>query len=245
MKIAVSGKGGSGKTIFVASLGLLFSQKQKIYLIDADPDGNLGITLGFSKEELSKIQPISELKELIKERTESSNSGVYKLNPDVSDIPEKYSLKKGNLSLLILGSLKKAGSGCYCPENTFLKSLIAHLILKSDEVVLIDMPAGIEHLTRGTAASIDGLYIMVEPTAKSIQTAQRIVELAKDLKIKSILIVANKIQSSNDLEYIRQNLKSQIDINLPYDRKLTEFEQQKLPLQKTDFFNAIKEKFIS
>jgi CO dehydrogenase maturation factor len=193
MKIAVSGKGGSGKTVFCASLGKILAENQTVYMIDADPDGNLGISLGFDEEELKKLKPISELKDLIKERTQQDSFGFYILNPEVSDIPEKYSLKKDNIYLLILGTIKKADSGCYCPENTFLKSLISHLILDKQETIIIDLPAGIEVLTRGVAKNVDCLYIIVEPTIKSVQTAQHIKSLAEELKIPQIIFVANKI----------------------------------------------------
>ncbi len=243
MKIAVSGKGGSGKTIFCASIGKILSQKQIVYMIDADPDGNLGLNLGFDEEDLKKIKPISELKDLIKERTQQDSFGFYILNPDVSDIPENYSLKKDNIYLLILGTIKKADSGCYCPENTFLKSLVSHLVLDKKEVVVIDLPAGIEVLTRGVAKNVDCLYIIVEPTTKSIQTAQHIENLAKELKIPQIVFIANKITSSKDLDFINQQLKNKIYKSINYDTLLIEFEQKKIPLEQTNFFNQIKNEF--
>jgi len=243
MKIAVSGKGGSGKTIFCASIGKILSQKQIVYMIDADPDGNLGLNLGFDEEDLKKIKPISELKDLIKERTQQDSFGFYILNPDVSDIPENYSLKKDNIYLLILGTIKKADSGCYCPENTFLKSLVSHLVLDKKEVVVIDLPAGIEVLTRGVAKNVNCLYIIVEPTTKSVQTAQHIENLAKELKIPQIVFIANKITSSKDLDFINQQLKNKIYKSINYDTLLIEFEQKKIPLEQTNFFNQIKNEF--
>jgi CO dehydrogenase maturation factor len=243
MKIAVSGKGGSGKTVFCTSLGKILAENQTVYMIDADPDGNLGISLGFDEEELKKLKPISELKDLIKERTQQDSFGFYILNPEVSDITEKYSLKKDNIYLLILGTIKKADSGCYCPENTFLKSLISHLILDKQETVIIDLPAGIEVLTRGVAKNVDCLYIIVEPTIKSVQTAQHIKSLAEELKIPQIIFVANKIISSQDIDFINQQLKNKIYKYINYDPLLVESEQKKILLAQTNFYQQIKNEF--
>jgi CO dehydrogenase maturation factor len=243
MKIAISGKGGSGKTVFCASLGKILAENQTVYMIDADPDGNLGISLGFDEEELKKLKPISELKDLIKEKTQQDSFGFYILNPEVSDIPEKYSLKKDNIYLLILGTIKKADSGCYCPENTFLKSLISHLILDKQETVIIDLPAGIEVLTRGVAKNVDCLYIIVEPTIKSVQTAQHIKSLAEELKIPQIIFVANKIISTQDIDFVNQQLKNKIYKYINYDTLLVEFEQKKILLEQTNFYQQIKNEF--
>ncbi len=246
MKIAVSGKGGSGKTLFSASLAIILSKKNKVYAIDADPDGNLGLTLGFEKHQLDSLTPISELKDLINERTgvSSNRTGFYILNPEVSDVPEKYSLHQGNLYFLLLGTLKKASSGCYCPENTFLKRLISHLVLERDEVVVIDLPAGIEVLTRGSAKNVDVLFIMVEPTMKSLQTALRIEVLAKELEIPNIVFIGNKIVVQQDIEFINHHLKKEIIYSIPFDKTLQKFEQQKVHLFETDFFHQV-EKIIS
>ncbi len=240
MKVAVSGKGGSGKTLFAASMGIILSGSGGVYLIDADPDGNLGLTAGFDAQSLNKIVPLIQMKGLIDERMESDGKGFYKLNPEVSDIPEKYSLKSDNLSLLVLGALKKADSGCYCSENTFLKSLLAHLLIKSGEKVIIDMPAGIEHLTRGTAKSIDKLYIIVEPTAKSVQTAKRVMQLAKELAIPSVGVVANKLSCSEDIVFIESGVGAEAEFRLKFDEKLNAFEQMKIPLKETKFFRDVK-----
>lgn len=240
MKIAVSGKGGSGKTLFSASLSVILAEKNKVYAIDADPDGNLGITLGFDKQLLDKLTPICELKDIIQQRTGVTDTGFYILNPDVSDIPEKYALKNGNLYLILFGTIKKANSGCYCPENAFLKSLLSHLILERDEVVIIDLPAGIEVLTRGTARNIDMLFILVEPTLKSVQTAIRIESLAKDLQISNIIFVGNKIVSEQDIDFFYKNLKKNVTIYISFDDTLQNFEQQKITLVQTNFFNQVK-----
>src|SRR4030042_1717793 len=173
MKLAVSGKGGVGKTTFAALLIRTLSREGKhVLAIDADPDANLASALGISGAE--KITPISEMKELIFERTETkpgSIGGYFKLNPKVDDLPDSLSVKFENIKLMRLGGIKKGGAGCICPESTLLKVLVSHIVLARDEVVVMDMEAGIEHLGRATAKAVDKLIVVVEPGRRSIDTA--------------------------------------------------------------------------
>jgi CO dehydrogenase maturation factor len=176
MKLAISGKGGVGKTLLAALLTREFARnKYKVLAIDADPDTNLAAALGFPHPE--EITPISEMKELIEERTGSKGGqpgSLFKLNPKVDDIPEKYAQSQDGIRLMVMGKLKKGGSGCYCSENTLLQSLMTHLLVARNEVVILDMAAGIEHLTRATARAVDALIVVVEPGSKSIDTALRV-----------------------------------------------------------------------
>ena len=177
MKIAVTGKGGSGKTTTAAGLALTLKEKGKqVITLDCDPDMNLGLSLGFANYE--KITPISEMKDLIATRTgvESLDKPTtfFKLNPKVSDIPEKCAVEHDGIKLLVMGKVNKAGGGCMCPENTFIKSLLNHLIINDDQVVILDMVAGTEHLGRATAKAVDAFIVVAEPTAMGVATAQRI-----------------------------------------------------------------------
>lgn len=213
MKIAITGKGGSGKTTVAAALSLIFNERNKeVIAVDCDPDANLGLILGVPDAE--NILPISEMKELIARRTgvESLDKPqtFFKINPEVSDIPEKYSLKFKNIRLLVMGKVNKASGGCMCPENAFIKSLIAHLLLSKNQVVILDMVAGSEHLGRATAKSVDSFIIVVEPTQISINTALNIKKLAEELKIKNIYFAGNKIQSQEDRNFLDQNIKDGI-----------------------------------
>ena len=223
MKIAISGKGGVGKTILASLLARAFSASgYSVIAIDADPDTNLAATLGFPDSE--KIVPISEMKELIEERTETrpGQAGPYfKLNPKVDDIPDRYSLKHEGIRLLVMGQIKRGGGGCYCPENALLAALLAHLLIARDEVVIIDMAAGIEHLSRGTARSVDELIIVIEPGRASIETALRIDKLARDIGLDNIAVVGNKIHSQQEREYIATKLKGFPLLGfIPYDPAL-------------------------
>ncbi|MEM2495197.1 MAG: AAA family ATPase, partial [Nitrososphaerota archaeon] len=173
MKIALTGKGGVGKTLIAATLSRLLARDgYKVLAIDADPNLNLGYSLGFNEEQLSKIIPLAENEELIKERTsispEASLVGFFKLYPKVDDIVDKFGIiGPDNVSLLIVGTVRKGGEGCLCPENAFLRTLIQHILIKRKEFVIIDMEAGIEHLARGTAKGVDIMLIVIEPSYKS------------------------------------------------------------------------------
>ena len=225
MKIAVTGKGGSGKTTIAAGLSLILSeQNKKVIAVDCDPDTNLGIALGVEGAE--NIVPISEMKELIAARTgvESLDTPqtFFKINPKVDDLPEKFSVKFKNIQLLVMGKVEKASGGCMCPENTFMKSLVSHLILSKDQVVILDMVAGTEHLGRGTARSVDVFIIAVEPTEISIATAVRIKKLAEELHIKKIFMVGNKIRNESDKEFLNKKAKSDIIGFVSYNQSYQE-----------------------
>lgn len=227
MKIAISGKGGAGKTTVASILAKIYSKDKKVILIDCDPDANLGENFGFK---CSSLTPLVEMKELITERVNPSPFGTYKLNPEVSDIPERYFLQEGNIKFMIMGTIRDDKTGCFCPENTFIRALLAHLVLEREEVLILDMPAGIEHLTRGTSKGVDILIIVVEPTFKSLESATRILKISKNLEIKKITILANKIRNQEDRDFISNNLNNFTNFSggfLPYDEKLEELEKDK------------------
>ena len=225
MKIAISGKGGVGKTLLSALLSETFAKAgYSVIAIVADPDANLASTLGFPHPE--KLTPISELDDLIEERTGAKpgqSAPFYKLNPKVDDIPEQYSIKRDGIKLMSMGRIKRGGTGCYCPEGTLLQALLNHLLLQRDEVVVVDMEAGIEHLTRGTAKSVDKLIIVVEPGRRSIETALTINKLAHDIGLTNIAAVGNKIRDESEKEFVVSNLPGFEFLGfLPYDTAITE-----------------------
>lgn len=230
MKIAVSGKGGVGKTTVSAFLVRWFAEQgKKVLAIDADPDANLAHALGI--EDGADITPISQMKELVAERTESvpgSYGGYFKLNPKVDDLPEKLSVRQGeNIRLMVMGGVKKGGTGCVCPESILLKNLVQHLILRRDEVVIMDMEAGIEHLGRGTSKAVDWLITVVEPGRRSIETAARIRELGKDIGLTRVGLVGNKVRGDSDREFLRKALSGQLILGfLPYDDLIIEADLQ-------------------
>ena len=225
MKIAVSGKGGVGKTTFSALLiRTLNEQGKHVLAIDADPDANLAGAVGIADAE--SIVPISEMKDLVYERTEAkpgSIGGFFKLNPRVDDLPDALSARLGNIKLMRLGGVKKGGSGCICPESTLLRALITHIVLARNEVVVMDMEAGIEHLGRATAQAVDKLLVVVEPGRRSIDTAEHIKVLAAGIGLKNIALVGNKIRSDNDIAFLKEHLSDFTFLGfLPYDDALVE-----------------------
>jgi len=225
MKIAVSGKGGVGKTTFASLLIRAFNEQGKhVLAIDADPDANLAAALGIA--DADKITPISEMKDLVAERTESqpgSIGGYFKLNPKVDDLPEALSARLENIKLMRLGGVKKGGAGCICPESTLLRALITHVVLSRDEVVVMDMEAGIEHLGRATAQAVDKLIVVVEPGRRSIDTARNIQRLASEIHLNAIALVGNKVRGETDRAFLSKHLSDfELLGFLPYDDRLIE-----------------------
>lgn len=210
MKIAVTGKGGVGKTTLSAVLARLYAAEGKAVLAaDVDPDANLGLALGFTPEEIDSIMPISKMRKLVWERTGANDETfgkIFKLNPNVADFPDKFSHEKNGVKLLVLGTVETAGTGCVCPEHAVLKSLISALIIKRDEVVLMDMEAGLEHLGRGTASMMDHFIVVIEPGARSVQTYRNVKRLATELGIADVRVVANKVRDDKDEQFIRENI---------------------------------------
>ncbi len=225
MKIAVSGKGGVGKTTFAALLIRSYNQLGKhVLAIDADPDANLAAAIGIA--DAAKIIPISEMKALIYERTEAkpgSIGGFFKLNPKVDDLPDALSVRFENIKMMRLGGVKKGGAGCICPESTLLKVLVTHIVLGRDEVVVMDMEAGIEHLGRATAKAVDKLIVVVEPGRRSIETARHIRNLAAEIGLTHIVLIGNKVRNEKDQEFLQSHLQDfQFLGFIPYDDALIE-----------------------
>lgn len=210
MKLAITGKGGVGKTTTASLLARVYAAEgKKVIAIDANPDANLATALGISPEEAQNITPIAELQDLIEERTgaqKGSMGGFFKVNPKVDDIPDKFSIHKDSIQLLIMGTVKRGGSGCLCPEGALLKSLLSHLVLSRSEVVILDMDAGVENLGRGTAKGVNAFLIVVEPGQRSFQTARAIRKLAKDLGVVKCYVIGSKTKDEADRQFIKQNL---------------------------------------
>lgn len=231
MKIAVSGKGGVGKTLVAGALAYSFAKKGlKTIAIDADPSPNLALTLGISLEKAREIVPISENKPLIESKTETKFSGVYQLSFAVDDIVHDFSVETPfRVNLIVMGTVKSIGSGCTCPANAVIRALLRHLIVEHDEAVVVDMEAGIEHLGRGTARHVDTMLVVANPTVKSLEIARRIYNLAEDAGIKQIFLVGNKVANKVEADSIRKFAENNgmllLDL-IPFDEAVVQAETQ-------------------
>ncbi len=211
MKVAITGKGGVGKTTLSSTLARLYADEGRTVLAaDVDPDANLGLALGLTQEEVDSIIPISKMRTLVEERTGANEANkFFKLNPYVADIPEKFSKDINGVKLLVMGTVDVGGTGCVCPEHVMLKSILSTLTYRKDDVVIMDMEAGLEHLGRGTAANMDQFIVVIEPGARSVQTYRNVKRLAQDLGIKRVRVVANKIRDEKDEAFIRDAIPAE------------------------------------
>jgi CO dehydrogenase maturation factor len=237
LKIAIGGKGGVGKTTVCAVWAQLFAESgYDVLAIDADPNTNLALAFGITSEQCP--EPLIGMKELIAERTGTNTDAVgayFRLNPKVGDLPEKYWLKVNGLKLLILGAITQAGAGCACPEGAFLKALLGHTILQRQEIVLVDLAAGVELMGRASVQGIDALVLVVEPGGRSIETANNISKMAKELGIGFVAAIANKITEPVQVDIIKSQLQ---DIpllgQLNYSRSLQEADLRRAPVFGAD-----------
>jgi CO dehydrogenase maturation factor len=223
-----------------------------VLAVDADPDANLSSALGFP-EDLA-ITPLVEMKELIEERTGAKPGTVgsfFKLNPKVDDLPEKLWKEKDGIRFMLMGTVKTGGSGCICPESAMLKSMIQNLLLFRKDAVVMDMEAGVEHLGRATAQAVDLLVVVVEPGTRSIETARKIKELAADIHLTNISVVANKVRSPEDEAFIRENVQG-LDLVavLPFDQMIVKADMERKPPwelspHSLETVNGIAEKIIN
>jgi CO dehydrogenase maturation factor len=211
MKLAISGKGGVGKSTLAGALARLYAADgHRVLAIDADPDANLASALGLPAAARARIRTIATERQLIEERTGAKVrefGQMFRLNPAVSDIAERYAQHYAGVDLLVLGAVQRAAGGCACPESVLLKSLVLHLVLNRDEVVILDMEAGIEHLGRGTAMGVDLMAVVVEPGRRSLETAQRIREMASAIHIRRFGVVLNKsVAPPADAQWVAREL---------------------------------------
>jgi len=237
MKLAIVGKGGVGKTTLAAALAnRLAGRGRPVVAVDADPDGNLPAALGVPQQAVP--QPIAGMRDLILKRTGADDQGtglIFKLNPEVEDLPERFSVDAHGVRLLVLGTVESGGKGCMCPEGAVLKALLQHLLLRIPDDVILDMEAGLEHMGRASARGVDAMISVVEPGMRSVQTATRIQKLASDIGIQNHYVVANKIREPREREVLERALGGQVMIGvLPYAPELARADLEGRPAEVAD-----------
>jgi CO dehydrogenase maturation factor len=208
VKLAISGKGGVGKSTLAAALALLMGHRgMRVLAVDADPDANLAGILGIPDETQKRIVTIAGQADLIEERTGArvkEYGQIFKLNPEVSDILDNYAVHHEGVALLVLGAVSRGGAGCACPENVLIRALVTDLILCKEDAVIMDMEAGVEHLGRATARGVHTMIVVLEPGRSAIESTRRIIRLAGEIGLKNILLVANKVTGPADEGVIRE-----------------------------------------
>ena len=254
LKIAISGKGGAGKTTLAAVLSRLYAREgRKVLAVDADPSASLMAAVGIPSEEREKAKPLASMYDLIEEkpgaRPGQGHGGMFKLNPKVSALMENYSVEgPDKVEVLLLGTVNAAGEGCFSPESPLLKRVMDHLLLEEDEIVIMDMGAGLEHLGRSTARSVDIMLVVIEPGQRSMEIARKIGQMAAELGIGRVAAVMNKISSEEEERMVKAELRNNFGLEpvstLPYSKALVEADLKGTPifdaLGAEDFVQAVQ-----
>jgi CO dehydrogenase maturation factor len=235
MKLAITGKGGVGKTTLTALLAQAYADAgRQVLAVDADPSPCLAGALGFPAELRAQLKPIAEMDTLIEERTGAKPGtvgGFFTLNPRVDDIPERFSVLHRGVRLLEMGSVELGGSGCICPEAAMLKTLFTHLLFRKDDILLLDMYAGVEHLGRATVDFVDAMLVVVEPTRRSLGTATQIKKLANDIGLKRLYLVGNKVRNEDEAKFLESETPGLPVLGyLPADLKVQEADRLGIPV---------------
>src|SRR5512143_1449898 len=243
MKLAISGKGGVGKTTVAALLSQVYADAgRQVLAVDADPSPCLAGALGFPPELRADLHPIAEMDGLIEERTGAKPGtvgGFFTLNPRVDDIPERFSVVHRGVRLLEMGSVELGGSGCICPESAMLKTLFTHLLFRKDDILLLDMYAGVEHLGRATVDFVDAMLVVVEPTRRSLGTAAQIKKLANDIGLQRLYLVGNKVRNEEEAKFLEAETPGIPVLGyLPADLKVQEADRLGIPVY--DYVPSLK-----
>lgn len=239
MKIAIAGKGGVGKTFVSATLSRLLARDgYEVLAVDADPNLNLGYSLGIEYNEANSIVPLSDNEELVKEKTgvapEEALGNMFNMNPRVNDIVDRFAVKApDDVKLLVMGTVKGGGSGCMCGANALLRVLLQHMLIQRGEVLIMDMVAGLEHIGRGTARRMDAMLVVIEPRMKSVDTVRRILRMAEEIEVGTVLAVGNKVLRKKDENFIREKmgeLEVPVISIIPYDQSVADADMEGKPV---------------
>lgn len=238
LKIAIAGKGGVGKTFVSSTLSRILARDgYSVLAVDADPNLNLGYSLGVPYDEANNIVPLSENDELVKEKTgvapEEALGNMFNMNPKVNDIVDRFGVSAPDgVKLLVMGTVKGGGTGCMCGANALLRVLLQHMLIQRGEILVMDMVAGLEHLGRGTARRMDAMLVVIEPRMKSVDTIRRILKMAEEIAVETILAVGNKVMRPKDEEFIREKMAElgvPVIALIPYDQSVADADMEGTP----------------
>jgi len=236
----MAGKGGVGKTTVTALLAHILSRKGlQVLAVDGDPQQNLAATLGVPLEKAGKIIPVSKSAEYLREKTgagpDISPGGLLTLNPDVSDVIDRFSVPvANNLHLLLMGGVRMAGAGCLCPEYTLLAAILRHMPLLPAQVVLLDTPAGMEHFGRAVADGFDTALVVSDPSYNALSVARESALLAQQIGIKNRILIMNRSGAPDEFRKVHEicgeeGLFLKV-VYLPADPDVVRFEPVVTPL---------------
>ncbi|MDQ6713493.1 MAG: AAA family ATPase [Candidatus Dormibacteraeota bacterium] len=233
MKIAVIGKGGSGKTTISATLSRLLARRGlAVVAIDGDPNPNLAIALGVSAQQADRLRPLPN--DLLRHVSDDEGAISLTLTRTKNELETECGAEAPDgVTLLLGGQVEMAGRGCLCSKHATVRGLMGELVLEKRDVIVLDMEASIEHLSRGTIAHAERLLIVVEPYYRALETAGRIARLAPQLGIPDVMAIGNKVRGGEDEAAIRtycaqHNL--QIGAMVPYDDRVGEADRRGMAL---------------
>jgi len=207
LMIAISGKGGVGKTTLSSLFcHILANRGCRVLAVDADPDANLGMALGFDLDPVDKVTTIAHDRQQYEAKPEHGHQHWHEASITVEEIPQKYTVMQNGITLLQMGAVAHGGDGCACTENTFLRTLLSNLVISENDAVIVDMEAGLEHLGRGTGKAVDAFITVVEPGQRSFSTAKAVARLAGDLGVSRIYAVVSKLRGTT-VEAVQSQLK--------------------------------------
>ncbi|MFA5572051.1 MAG: cobyrinic acid a,c-diamide synthase [Crenarchaeota archaeon] len=245
MKIAVSGKGGVGKTLIAGGLASGFYERQlKTIALDADSSPNLGLTLGLTPEETRKIIPISENKQLVESKTNTGYSHIYNLNFSVDDIVKQYAVPTPlGPNLIVMGTVHSMGAGCMCAPTAVVRAMLRHLVVEINEAVVLDLEAGVEHIGRGTASQVDALLIIADSNKKSLEIAKHIHDLAFKAGMKQLYLIGNRVMNDTQKQVIETYAKDnglELLATIPWDQKIIDADMEGVTPLKNKDIGAVK-----